>query len=682
MPDPCSEAGPDPQIDIDPRLAVLRHLSTPVWIYDVDTQRILWANAAGLTFWNARSSTELLDRDLSDISPQVGRRLEQYRTDCARLGRSFREHWTLYPNGEPLSAEIVVAPFALPDDRVALLLNVDQSVAGVEDSASLHGVQALMHTSAMIALYDRHWSTLYLNASARATEPTGMEGFPDRLLDPEALAGIEDMLEREAECAIELDVRTAAGKARHAMTIRRGRSPISGDEMRVVTAIDVTLRHAAEREVQRLAFTDPLTGLANRTELTRDIERRLQRDDRNIEPPGFALLFLDLDRFKLVNDSLGHSTGDALLVQVARRLQRIAADGATVARLGGDEFVILDEVGTGVEGATRLAQAILDAMEAVFVVHGHRLRIGPSIGISLSPTQGTSAEELMRHADIAMYVAKSAKSGFATFDVYMNSDARQRLEIENGLVRALERNRFEVHYQPKVRCDTGEAVSFEALVRWRDPQRGLVPPLEFIAIAEDTGLILRIGQRVMLESMRQQRAWSDAGHPLGMSINVSARQFGAGDLLENVIECLEQTGADPEMIELEITESVLLGDAERVADTLRSITELGVAIAIDDFGTGYSNLAYLQRYPLDCLKIDRAFVADPAQSDLLELILGIGRTLGLTTVAEGVETLEQARWLSERGCDQIQGFFYARPMTSEKALDWVKGRQPGVTNAA
>jgi|GEM_PF-1694795 len=682
MPDPSFESDNDARIDTDPRLSLLRHLSTPVWVYDVDRARILWANAAGEAFWNARSSAELLERDLSDLSPQVARRLEQYRTDCARLGRSFREHWTLYPHGAPSSAEIVVAPFRLPDDRVALLLNVDPLVAGVEDSASLHGVQALMHTSAMIALYDRHWAALYLNAAARAAEPIGRELFGDRLLEPAALEGIERRLAEQGECTVELDVRTATGQARHAMTIRRGRNPIAGDEIRVVTATDVTQRHAAECEVQRLAFSDALTGLANRTELTRSIERRLAPERIEGETAELAVLFLDLDRFKLVNDSLGHSTGDALLIQVARRLLGVASERATVARLGGDEFVILDTVTTGAQGATALAQAVLASMEAVFLVHGHRLRISPSIGISLYPAHGTSSEELMRHADIAMYVAKGTQCGFATFDVYMNSDARQRLEIENALVRALEHDRFEVHYQPKVCSDTERVVSFEALVRWRDPQRGLVPPLDFIAIAEDTGLILRIGKRVMQEAMRQQRAWSDVGHAQGMSINVSAKQFGAGNLLDTVIECLSDSGADPRMIELEITESVLLGDADRVADTLRSLHDLGVTIAIDDFGTGYSNLAYLQRYPLDCLKIDRAFVSDPAQADLLELILGIGRTLGLTTVAEGVETPEQARWLREHHCDQIQGYYYARPMTADKALDWVRGRQAGLSHAA
>ena len=673
---------PEP-IEHDPGLALLHHVGVPAWVYDVDRCRILWANVAGLAFWSARDSVELSRRDLSGSSPQVARRLEQYRSDATRRSRPLREQWTFHPDGSPLTGETIVLPYTLADDRIALLVTIDPSVAGIEDSASLHGVQALMHTSAMIGLYDANWTTLYLNAAAQAAVPGDSERFQDRLVEPELLQHIEDRLTRYGECEIELQVRTGGDPARHAMTVRRGLSPVTGEAINVVTAIDVTQRFTAEREVQRLAFSDPLTGLANRTELTRDIEHRLL--DHRLDPTGagFTILFLDLDRFKLVNDSLGHSTGDTLLVQVARRLELIVPAEATVARLGGDEFVVVVKgTGTGSAGATRLARAVLDGMQPVFELQGHRLHVQPSIGICLCPTHGTDVDDLMRHADIAMYAAKSAGNGFALFDVHMNNDARHRLEIENGMIRALEQDLFEIHYQPRVLCGTGEPVSFEALVRWRDPVRGLVPPLEFIGIAEDTGLILRIGALVMREAMTRQRAWSDAGYPLGMSINVSARQFGTGNLLQTVIDCLAGSGADPGAIELEITESVLLGDADVVTGTLDAIHALGIRIAIDDFGTGYSNLAYLQRYPLDCLKIDRAFVADPAQIDLLELILGIGRTLGLTTVAEGVEHAGQARWLESHGCDQIQGFLYARAMPADQVLAWLGQRRPRLRHAA
>ena len=434
----------------------------------------------------------------------------------------------------------------------------------------------------------------------------------------------------------------------------------------MLDAVDVDARRAAEARTRRLAFEDRVTGLPNRLSFMRELERRLLE----AEDGGLAggVLLVDIDRFGHINDSLGHEAGDTVLAGFAERLRAAAGPGALVARLGGDEFAVLAGAGADPE---RLAREILAVSANPLRVAGHRLHVLPSIGVCRCPEHGRSVGDLMSHANAAMGAAKTRQRGYCVFDAAMGHDIHARLILENDLVRAVRHREFETWYQPRVSLPSGRVAGFEALVRWRHPEHGLLTPDRFVDAAEETGTIVGLGAQVMLEAMEQQRAWARAGHDVTVSINVSARQLAGREFLAVVADTMARTGCDPTRIELEITESAIIGDAREVAAMLERLAALGIRIAVDDFGTGYSNLAYLSRYPLSTLKIDRAFVADPAQGALLEAIVGMGRALGLELVAEGVETEAQARWLAVRAVEQAQGFLYARPMAVADATGYL-----------
>ena len=653
----------------DPRLAVLEHLRVPVWVLDVDEQCIVWANAEGLRFWGADDLSALHGRDLSDTSPSVRRNLERTRDDCVRTGRAVAEHWTLYPHNTPRSVETVLAPFPLGDGRTGLLAHIVDDTRE-QTSETLQSAQALLHTATMVTLHDESWNLLYANPAARAASSDGRVGLPEVLARADDLDTIEHDLAARGECDIEAPVRIGSG-AWHAISVRESRDAISGARAILVNAVDITDRRAAEENVRRLAYRDTLTGLHNRAALTEHLDRRMSAARAGSQsgaaaPKRFDLLVIDLDRFKRINDSLGFSVGDELLVMTAHRLERLAGKKSFVGRMGNNEFVIV----TDGDGAA-LADAILEAMLVPMHAGTHKVTVTPSIGVCHHPDHGRTPLALMRHADTAMGVAKRQRLGRSVFDEKMDRDIRERLNLENDLARALRADELEVHYQPRMACEGGHVVSFEALVRWRHPERGLLPPHEFVELAEETGMIAELGDQVMCKAMHQQSVWARAGYRIGVSINVSPKQFAAQKLSSSVRENIAQSQCDPGMIELEITESALFDDAESVLETLGGIRRLGMRIAIDDFGTGYSNLARLGTYPLDALKIDRAFVADTAQSTLLEAIVSMGHALGLELVAEGVETNEQACLMRERGCQEMQGFLYSRPLVAADATAYL-----------
>jgi len=434
-----------------------------------------------------------------------------------------------------------------------------------------------------------------------------------------------------------------------------------------LTARALGRAEAAARALEHQATHDALTALPNRALFQGRLEQALAGAARGGD--AVAVLFLDLDRFKVVNDSLGHAAGDDLLVAVAGRLAGCVRGGDTVARLGGDEFaVLLAGLGVGRE-ATRTAERIIRALDAPFRLGGHDVVTATSIGIAVGGT-GHAAVDLLRDADVALYRAKARGRGrYAVFDATMNARALERLELEADLRRALRRGEFEVYYQPKVDLATGRLAGLEALVRWRHPVRGVVGPGAFIPVAEETGLIQPLGQWVLEEACRQARRWGEAaggGPAVVVSVNLSARQFAQPTLVEDVARALEAGGADPRQVQLEITEGVAMGNAEATVEILRRLKGLGVGLAIDDFGTGYSSLAYLKRFPVDALKIDRAFVTglrrETADSSIVGAVVGLGRALRLTVVAEGVETAEEAAQLCELGCALGQGYHFARPL--------------------
>jgi diguanylate cyclase (GGDEF)-like protein/PAS domain S-box-containing protein len=442
----------------------------------------------------------------------------------------------------------------------------------------------------------------------------------------------------------------------------------------VVNARDVTARKRLEGELNRQAFSDTLTGLANRALFTDRVAHALSRAERGVDP--LAVLFIDLDDFKVVNDGLGHPVGDQLLVEVAARLGRTTRPGDTVARLGGDEFCILLESGVMPDVAQHVADRIVEALRAPFHVDGGELTVSASIGIALGHNGRNQPDELLRNADLAMYMAKrNGKGRSVVFEPEMYEEAMRRLEVAADLRRALEHRQLEVFYQPIVSMATGAATGVEALVRWRHPQRGLVAPIDFIPVAESTGLIVELGRQVLEQACRDVAAWRQAGRvddAFDVSVNLSARQLLDPDLVADVLVALDGSGLPSSNLVLEVTESVLIDDLEASVVRLHTLKHLGVRLAIDDFGTGYSSLSYLQTLPVDVVKIDKSFIDrledGPEGRAVVSSIIELVHALGLTSTAEGVEKRGQLDVLRQLGCDTVQGYHFARPMPAHELL--------------
>ncbi len=516
------------------------------------------------------------------------------------------------------------------------------------------------------------------------------------------LADACDVLERDGAACVLLDLSLPDAQGLEAVTRIQAAAPdvpivvLTGldDERLALTAVqegaqdylikgrvdDVlisrSIRYAIERkraevELAHQALHDPLTGLPNRTLFLDRLELALARGQRR--PSAVAVLFLDLDRFKVINDSLGHDTGDRLLIDVAARLQAVLRPGDTVARFGGDEFTILCDDIDGERDAIMIAERMGEAVAAPFVLDDTEAFLTASIGIAMATGLDARPEALIRDADAAMYRAKErGKSRYELFDEVMRKRAVERLHTENSLHRAIERGELRVYYQPMVELDNGRVAGAEALVRWQHPDRGLMLPGQFISLAEETGQIVELGEWVLRESCLQHRRWvreHGNGDPLRLSVNLSARQLAQPDLVANVASALDDTDMAASELCLEITESVVVQDTEAAIEALDALRAQGILIGIDDFGTGYASLSLLKRIPADLLKVDRTFVAglgtDPQDTPIVRTVLGLAEALGLAAVAEGVETPAQVAELRAVGCRYAQGFHFARPMPAE-----------------
>lgn len=457
-------------------------------------------------------------------------------------------------------------------------------------------------------------------------------------------------------------------------------APIHDHDGKVIGSVlvfrDVSAARAMAQQIAHAAEHDFLTGLPNRLLLNDRIGQAIILAERNKDK--VAVLFLDMDGFKHINDSLGHSAGDKLLQSIANRLRNCVRAPDTVSRQGGDEFIVLLQGVNQPEDAAVAARRLLDSVAESYSMGQHNLHITTSIGVSLYPDDGPDAETLIKNADTAMYQAKEhGRQSFQFFKAEMNVRAVERQSIEEDLRRALERNEFALHYQPKIDLATGAITGVEALLRWTHPTRGSISPAQFIPIAEDTGLILPIGAWVLREACTQAQAWVEAGLPMGtIAVNVSAIELRNADFLREMLSTLCDSGHDPRSLELELTESFLMKNSGSAASVLQSIREKGVRIAIDDFGTGFSSLSYMRKFPLDALKIDQSFIRQIVTSSddtaIVSAIISMGQSLKLRAIAEGVETTEDLTFLQQLKCDEAQGYYFSRPVPAERCADLLR----------
>ncbi|HEX6739193.1 MAG TPA: EAL domain-containing protein [Vicinamibacteria bacterium] len=463
-------------------------------------------------------------------------------------------------------------------------------------------------------------------------------------------------------------------EGRKVATVIGDAAPLFDDDGRprgaIGTALDITERKQAEEQVRSLAYHDPLTRLPNRLLFTDRLSLAVAQSHRHGQ--RLAVLFLDLDRFKIINDSLGHSVGDRFIADVAERLRACLREGDTVARLGGDEFtMLLPDISAPIDAA-KVADKVLEALRQPFVREGQELFVTGSIGISLYPEDGRDAEALVKNADTAMYRAK--EQGRDRYQLYapdMNATARERLALESGLRKALGQGELRLHFQPILDLGTRRVAGIEALLRWQHPTMGLLQPADFVPLAEVTGLVLPMGPWVLRAACNAARELEAQGHPgLSVAVNLTARQFQQSDLPRKVAQALDEASLAPERLELEVTESSAMENPEAAAAIMRELKGLGVRISIDDFGTGYSSLSHLKRLPFDMLKIDKSFIrditSDPDDAAIVSAVIAMAHTLKLRVVAEGVETEEQMRFLTDEGCDRVQGWLFSRPLPTDQ----------------
>lgn len=476
--------------------------------------------------------------------------------------------------------------------------------------------------------------------------------------------------------SFEEEIVDASGTKRVFLTTKTPLRDSSNAVVGVLTSsLEITDRKRAEDHLFHLAHHDALTALPNRTLLSDRLRREIARTRRGDRP--FALHLVDLDSFKDINDGLGHQAGDQFLIEIAGRLRSLLRETDTIARLGGDEFAILQTHVTHNEDAADMARRIIEAISAPWLHAGEQMTSNASIGIAMHPNDGANAEELLRNSDLAMYRAKH--DGGNVFRFYasdMNRRARASLILDSDLREAIAKEQFVLHYQPQISLKTGQITGAEALLRWQRPGYGLIGPNEFLARAEENGLIVPVNAWVLREACRQAKSWQRRGQaPIRVGVNLSSIQFFKQNVPLMVTKVLADTGLDPWLLDLELTESIVMHDAEAVAKDLQQLRELGVGISIDDFGTRYSTLTYVKNFPVDRLKIDQCFVRDittnPSDAAIVRAIVSLGHSLDLEIVAEGVETVEQAALLRTEGCDEVQGFYFAKPMRPEDLIAFV-----------
>lgn len=676
-----------------------RHLfeleSDALFLVDNETGQILEANrAAGVLYGYSRA--ELLLRKNADLSaePDQTRKLTQEGRSIQEQGRDkpvlVLVRWHRNQKGDVFPVEITARHFVWCGRAVhiAAIRDITERLRMMADlRASEARFRSIFELSPLGIVLVSKRDQRFAQANPRYCE---LLGYSLEELQQMTVADVthpEDQSQSQQLypfISLEKQVTTVRKRYRRKDGATRWVSVIadllleqtSGEPLVLGIVEDITERQEAEEYIRHLALHDALTDLPNRA-LLQDRLRQAMSEARR-KQTLVALLFLDLDRFKIVNDSLGHAVGDRLLQAVAEQLRHYVRGSDTVCRLGGDEFVVMLAAVDDASDAARVAGKLLRGLVEPLLVDGHTLNISTSIGISLYPMDGCDLDTLLQHADTALYQAKtSGRNNYQFFTEEMNVQAHERLQLEQGLRQALERDEFTLHYQPQIDCVTGRVVAIEALLRWQHPELGWVAPDRFIPIAEEIGLIVPIGEWVLRKACRDSRAWRNAGLvDCPIAVNISALQLQRTGFSARLAEIIRETGLQAGDLELELTETLLIGEAN--AATLRQLKEMGVALSIDDFGTGYSSLSYLCHFAIDKLKLDGSFLRDITTSadaaTIVAAIMTIAHCLGLAFVAEGVETEQQVEFLRERDCRLMQGYHFSRPLPAEELSAWLRQR--------
>jgi diguanylate cyclase (GGDEF)-like protein/PAS domain S-box-containing protein len=671
--------------------AFMDNSPTVAWMKDADGRFVYVSVPFELTF-NLRAADVLGKSNVQPWSPDTARQLAENERQVLETGKP-RQAYENLPARDGPPQHWWILQFPVDDgsgQRLVGAMAVDFSERRLAEEALRASEEryALAAQSVNDGLWDWNLKTNEVYYSARWKSMIGCEDgeigtHPDEWLKrvhPEDAQGVRTALDDHLQGRtplFESEHRVRHKDRGYRWVLSRALAVRNGDRRpyRMVGAqSDITQRKLAEEQLLHDALHDALTGLPNRTLFLDRLGHRLRQASREKDRP-FAVLFLDLDRFKLVNDSLGHSAGDELLVQVARRLERAVRPGDTVARLGGDEFAILLEEIRDAGAAAHVADRIQAHLRIPLTIGGQDFVNTTSIGIALSETGYERPEDVLRDADTAMYRAKSqGRSRHEVFDSAMHARAVSLLQMESELRNAVQMDEFVVFPMPIVSLESGRISGFEALVRWRHPQRGIIGPADFIGVAEDAGLIIQIDRAVLRQACRQVREWNEKhpdADPLSISVNLSGRQFRQADLVEAVEKAVADSGLDPELLGIEITENVLIDNAEAAEGMLGRLRERGIQIYLDDFGTGYSSLSYLQRFPIDVVKIDRSFVARMGQKkeghEIVRAIIQLAHNLGMRVVAEGVETQDQLAELRMLRCGYGQGWLFSKPIPAEEA---------------
>ncbi|SFN94556.1 response regulator receiver modulated diguanylate cyclase/phosphodiesterase with PAS/PAC sensor(s) [Formivibrio citricus] len=664
-------------------------ISEVIWMADIDLRQVFYASPAFENVWQQPCSALYENPRIfsESIHPDDRKRALDIVLSAHKAGGAFDlEYRIVRPDGSVRWIRDRGQQASFPSMSVSCYVGVAQDVTerhwAEEKLRQAATVFESTRDGVIIAALDG--SILAVNKAF--TEITGYSeaealGRNPRMLQsdrqgPEFYQAIWSSLRQNGQWQGELWDRRKSGESFPAwMTISAVCDAQDNVTHYVGVFSDITQLKRSEERLAHLAHYDPLTDLPNRVLLQLRLAHAMERAQRL--GCRVAVMFIDLDRFNTVNDSLGHLAGDQLLIDVARRLSAQLKGEATLGRFGGDEFLLLLDIDE-LDAAATTAQKQLDALAAPFLLSGNNeVYLGASIGISIFPNDGTKAADLLRDADAAMYRAKElGRNRFCFYTAAMNAEALAQLELEAGLRRALERNEFALHYQPKVNLRTGQIIGAEALIRWQRPGSGLEMPGRFVTLAERTGLIVPMGSWVIDEACRQLRCWRDAGWlDLRLAVNVSERQFYSGDLQRIVSDALARNGVPPACLELEVTESMLMEDPQQTIAILQSLKRIGVKLSLDDFGTGYSGFAYLSRFPIDALKIDQSFVRDivtePESALIAVSIIELAHRMGLKVVAEGVETEAQLGYLQMHDCDEMQGYFFAKPVPAESFLDFM-----------